>query len=285
MVAPAAVAAGTWPASLELRLAAREGATRLVRCRHRGPLYVQRAFYPEGEEHAHLYLLHPPGGVVSGDALSVSVHCEHGTGALLTTPGAGRVYRARDTLPEQRQHTRLQVASGAALEWFPLETIVYDGACVDLLTEVELEEGARFIAWDVACLGLPGSAAPFTHGSFCQRYRVVRDGIPLFVDALQIDESNRRELLDGPAALRGNPVCGLFLAGPFAAPAEDSLWDELRALAEPGQAAISRVGDLAVGRYLGASAERARRQFSAWWQRLRPLLLGREACAPRIWLT
>ncbi len=281
------LAAGTWPASLELRIGLRGESSRLQRCRHSGPLYVQRAFYPEGEDLAHLYLLHPPGGVVSGDALHISVNCRDGARALVTTPGAGRIYRARDTLPLQRQQVALSVGEGASLEWFPLETIVYDGACVDLSTEIQLAPESHFVGWEVTCFGLPASGAPFTSGSFRQRYRIHRDGVPVFVDGLQIDDESREALLQGSAALDGNVVMGTFVAGPFTGGREAvaGLLESLREVKASPAVAISAVGEMLVGRYLGDSAEGARRQFSHWWQLLRPSLLNREACAPRIWLT
>lgn len=54
-----------WNAELALGLTLTQLGTVLKSCRHQGPLYVQKPFYPEGRELAHLYLLHPPGGMVS----------------------------------------------------------------------------------------------------------------------------------------------------------------------------------------------------------------------------
>ena len=63
----------TWPAFLGLTFDKPGGKTRLIKSVHNGPLYVQKLFYPEGLEHAHVYLLHPPGGLVSGDYLKISI--------------------------------------------------------------------------------------------------------------------------------------------------------------------------------------------------------------------
>jgi urease accessory protein len=57
-----------WQASLNLSFANRFNKTLLVQRKHSGPLTVQRPFYPEGDV-CHVYLLHPPGGIVGGDEL------------------------------------------------------------------------------------------------------------------------------------------------------------------------------------------------------------------------
>jgi urease accessory protein len=60
-----------WQATLDLRFQQAGGKTVLASAQHVGPLTVQRPFYPE-EETCHLYLLHPPGGIVGGDELTIS---------------------------------------------------------------------------------------------------------------------------------------------------------------------------------------------------------------------
>ncbi len=62
----AALQSSGWQAELALTFSRCEQRTVLTARHHRGPLRVQRPFYPEGAEVCHLYLLHPPGGVVGG---------------------------------------------------------------------------------------------------------------------------------------------------------------------------------------------------------------------------
>jgi len=120
-----AMQAGQWQAKLDLNIANRNAGARLVSCRRLGPLHVQKAFYPEGRDLAHLYLLHPPGGLVSGDSLTITANVSEDSHALITTPGAGRIYGARKSAHTQTQLNQLHVASGASLEWFPMETLMY----------------------------------------------------------------------------------------------------------------------------------------------------------------
>ena len=85
-----------WQAQLHLGFALRRGGSVLAHAAHEGPLRVQRAFFPEGQHGpCHVYVLHPPGGIVSGDRLLVDVRLEPHARALLTAPGANKLYRAR----------------------------------------------------------------------------------------------------------------------------------------------------------------------------------------------
>ncbi|MBM4202088.1 MAG: urease accessory protein UreD, partial [Gammaproteobacteria bacterium] len=149
---PSAVATAGWNAELELRFAPGHGKTVIAHRRHVGPLLVQRPFYPEGPV-CHVYLLHPPGGVVAGDTLGIDVDAANGSAGLVTTPAAGKFYRSASGLA--RQSVSLRVADGASLEWLPQETIVYQGARVRSRITIELEAGARFVGWDVVALGRP----------------------------------------------------------------------------------------------------------------------------------
>ena len=275
----------TWDATLELQLEHRANKTRLSRCRHNGPLYVQKSFYPEGPNHPHLYILHPPGGIVSGDCLTLHVDIGLDASALITTPGAARIYRAREQQSLQQQHVTLNLGERGIAEWFPLETIVFNGACVEVNTTINITDDSHVFAWEVTCFGLPASGERFKEGSFKQHYQVNRDGIPLFVERMTIDGNSK--LLAAKAGMQNQPVTGFFLAGPIDDDAELVMEKLRRVVGDDlsNMAAISKVGDLYVGRYLGSSAEQAREIFTLWWQQLRPLIIQREACSPRIWAT
>lgn len=286
--APEHSAAGSqWQASLALRFRQTARGCRLIASRHQGPLYVQRPFYPEGPELAHVYLLHPPGGLVSGDCLKTELQLEAGSQVLCTTPGAGRAYRARADQRLQEQHYALKLAPGASLEWFPQEMLMFPGAHASLQTTVDLEAGARFCGWEITVLGLPANGIEFSSGRLRQRLVVRVAGRPALLEQLVLDAA-QPALYRAAAGLRAQPVNGIFVCGPFDAAqcaALDLAALQASSVALPSLCGITRVGAFVVGRFLGTCAQEARRCFLAWWTVLRPLLLQRPACLPAIWLT
>ena len=114
-----------WKAELKLRFSRTVNKTVLSERSQKGPLTVQRPFYPEGEC-CHVYVLHPPGGIVSGDQLAIAINVDENAKALITTPGASKFYRSSGE--QAFQTIALSINEGATLEWLPQETIIFEGA-------------------------------------------------------------------------------------------------------------------------------------------------------------
>jgi urease accessory protein len=267
-----------WQARIALEFAERAGRTVLVSRRHYGPLAVQRPFYPEGAP-CHVYLLHPPGGVVGGDRLDIAVAVATGAHALVTTPGAGKFYRSAG--PRACLGQTLKVAAGGILEWLPQETILFPGAHAALSTRVDLEPGARIIGWEIHSLGRPAIGERFATGVADLSLEVRRAGVPLLLDRLRLDQGDG---LDGPAGLRGYPVTATLVAS-GAGPQDLAA---VRAQCAPDAQALwgaTLLGDLLVARCLAPGTEPVRRLFAAIWGILRHNLFGVPACPPRIWGT
>jgi urease accessory protein len=269
-----------WRAELALGFERRGEATRLARRRHEGPLVVQKPLYPEGEPVCHVVVVHPPGGIAGGDALEIALDAAAGAHALLTTPGAGRWYRSSGAAARQRVSIRL--AEGAALEWLPQETIVFDAAIAGIETAIRLAPGARVIGWEIVCLGRTGSGERFTRGSCALRTEIWRDGVPLWLERGRIEGGS--PLLDSPAGLAGRPVFGtLYASFPGIGPAHVAACRE--SAPASGEGAVTLLPGVLLARYLGGSSEAARRWFARLWGALRPAAVGREAREPRIWGT
>ncbi len=264
-----------WRAELALGFAQRKGKTVLAERHQLGPLTVQRAFYPEGGL-AHMYILHPPGGVAGGDELAIQVECVNAAEALLTTPAAGKFYRSDGALARQSIH--LQVAENASLEWLPQETLLFSGANVESTLHVELSPQSRFIGWDMVCLGMPECGEGFEQGSARFRVRIECEGKPLLIENLRANH----EFAVSAWGLRGNAVMGAMFAYPFPASGLDSvqaLWEN-----QTGFAA-TLLDNLLVCRGIAPQAAELRTEFDQVWRLIRPLVIGREVCPPRVWAT
>jgi len=266
-----------WRADLRLGFRKCPGKTVLAERFRKGPLAVQRSLYPEGDL-CHVYLLHPPGGVAGGDRLQIRADVAPHAAALVTTPGATKFYRSIG--PRAYQQQSLHVAAGS-LEWLPQENILFPGAAVELSTSVHLSGGASFIGWEINCLGRPVIGERFDHGSAVFSFSLLRDGLPLLHERLVIDGA---QTLSAAAGLRGRPVMGSL----YATVEESALLEQIRQEIpgdHPHELGITLVDGLLIARYLGDSTETARRLFIRIWKALRPALLHRAPCEPRIWNT
>lgn len=277
-----------WKARLDMVLAKKDGKTVLEHVSHEGPLRIQRPFYPEGEAVCHLYLLHPPGGMVTGDALNVCVALESGAHALVTTPSAGKIYRADASLRKQRQQVELRLQSEAVLEWLPQEAIIFNGARGEVSTVLELAPDAQALLWDVVCLGRPASGEVFSAGHLVQKLLLRRGDKTIYRERNFF--AGGGALLSQPWGMNGQPVSGTCIA---TCVLEESvlveLREELSSLVCEGVMAVSQVDQCLLARYLGPSAEECRKGFDQVRTVVRPLL-GKntntsESSRPRIWNT
>jgi urease accessory protein len=280
--ADAAVHTDGWAARLELAFERREQRTVLVRQRHIGPLRVQRPFYPEANGACHVYLLHPPGGVVSGDSLQVETTVAPRAHALVTTPAANKFYRSDGRPAQVRQH--LRVAEGARLEWLPQESIVYGGADVTVHTRADLDDGAEFLGWELTCLGRPAAGERFERGQLRQRLELWRADEPLLIE--RACYRGGHALLAQPWGLGGEPVVGslVCVSEHLDAACRDAVREALASIA-PREAACSLLPRALVCRYLGSSTEQAKLAFAAAWAALREGCFGIAAVPPRVWAT
>ena len=253
---------------------------------HEGPLRVLQPLYPEGPGICHHVLVHPPGGVVAGDELHIRATLQAGTHALITTPGATRFYRSEGATA--LQHTRLQVAAGARLEWLPMETIVYSGCRADNILQAELAPGAEMLGWDVLALGLAAAGQPFVQGWYRQHLEL--PGVWLERGRIAADD---QPLLHGPLGWAGHAVLGTlwFAAGtPLPAPQREQLLDGARAVlaghALAGTAGVtSPQGAVVVLRVLAPRVEALMALLVAVRAVWRQAAWGLAAEPPRIWRT
>ena len=267
-----------WIAELELRFSKSKSKTFLSTRKHIGPLTIQRPFYPEGDL-CHLYLLHPPGGIVGGDQLSIEVNTDSNSSSLLTTPGATKVYRTSD-----HKHSTINqnfiVAEDSSFEWLPMETIVFPGANSQFSSKLLLSGNARVAAWEVYCLGRPAINESFDFGSLNFSLELWRDGIPILLDKLMIDKTE----LESVVGLRGFPVFGTFIISKT----NKKVLETVRTMmieTDSCVTGVTQIEDIIIVRSLAKKTYLMQDLFKKIWQTVRPLVFNREATIPRIWAT
>lgn len=262
-----------WRAALYLELRRKGGRTLVATRRHSGPLLIQRPFYPEGDT-CHVYLLHPPGGIVGGDQLLAEVRLEDGAQALITTPGATKFYRSAGETSGLRQHFHL--AADSCLEWLPQDNIFFPGAQAKLETSFHLAPGARLFAWEMLCLGRPVMGEIFSHGALHTRLQVTRQGAPLLHERLRIIDGS----LD---KLAGHALVSTVLISPASQATLNKAREILDAFTAPAGATL--LDDLLVVRALAHRNLEIQNLLHQLWRGLRYELTGKPPLPPGIWST
>lgn len=280
--APDAAAAARWHATLALAFDGSERGTRLAMRDHRGPLVVQRALYPEGADVCHAIVVHPPGGIAGGDELTIEIGATRGAHAVLTTPGAAKMYKSAGRRAAQR--VTLRAAARSTLEWLPQETLVFDAAEGTLALSVEVDSGSLAIAWEVITLGREAMGERFARGVLDTVLEVRIDARPVLIERGRVEGGSA--WLDSPVGWAGARTSATFVAAGRAI--DDELLEACRDTIGPWtpRAGVSRLApSCLVGRYLGSTPAEARAAFGALWALLRPRLTGRAASPLRIWAT
>ncbi len=263
-----------WKAHLQCRF--QPGPVRtIVRREHIGPLTIQRPFYPEGDL-AHVYILHPPGGIAAGDHLRLSINSEINSAALVSTPGAARFYRSDNGIAAVRQDIE---CNGGSLEWLPQENIFFSGCEARLNTRITIKNKAALAWWEINCFGRTQGKVPFSDGSVHNTVQIFADSNLLLRDRLVVDSTLGLNMSCG---LRSNSVTGTLVLTPVQI---ESL-DIVRKLIGDIDGFSSTIFDgLLLIRYLGNSSESAKSGFIRIWSGLRESINNRPPHRPRIWAT
>ena len=235
---------------------------------------------PEPGEPPTAALLNCAGGLAGGDALRQSVRLQAGARATLSTAAAEKVYRSLG--PETRVETSIVLEPGAALEWIPQETILFDGARFVRGMRAELAPGAVLLAAETLVFGRAARGETMTHGLH-PRPLAAASGQPglLWADALAL-EGDLGAALSAPFGFAGAEALGTLLLAGGEAEAGRAL---LRSLPEAGAGRRHHspprpaAGPLAGPRRCGARGDGGGDRGAALHA------LGLPARLPRLWTT
>lgn len=151
-----------------------------------------------------VWLAQGAGGPLNGDDVELSVDVPDGCSLRLRAVASTLVLPSA-TGGVARITVRARVGTGALLELLLEPVVVADCANVELLTDVDLADGARLLWREEVVLGRHGELG----GDVSTRVDVTRSGEPLLRTGTQV--SGRSRAARGPAMLGGARAFGSLL--------------------------------------------------------------------------
>jgi urease accessory protein len=155
-------------------------------------------------------MLNTGGGVAGGDRLDLRIGVAADAQATIAAQAAERFYRARAGDAPSTVRTSLAVEAGAALEWLPQETILFDRSAVDRRLQVDLAPDARFLGVEMIVFGRTAMGERVGQGWLRDLIRLRRDGDLLLHDSIRID-GEVDATLQRPAVAAGAKVVATIL--------------------------------------------------------------------------
>jgi urease accessory protein len=224
------------------------------------------------------------GGLVAGDRLDIAVRLAPGAVAHVTAAAAEKIYRSIGSTTTVGQS--LTIGAGAALEFLPPETILFEGARLRRETVVELAPGAGFLGGDIVIFGRRARGEHFTSGFLREVWEVRREGKLVWGDALHL-EDNVAQVIDDAACFGGAAAFATMLLSP-AKRDPNSFLDHARTIQSAAatgglRAGVTAIAGLVIARWLAADAALLRQAYADLASHFRCTALGLPPRLPRIW--
>jgi len=267
----------------EIGFARRDGISRLAQLYQRDPLRVLFPVPAAGDPPVAV-IVTTSGGLVAGDRLDIRVELAPGAVAHVTASAAEKVYRSTGRTTTITQ--TLAIGPGAALEFLPPETILFDGARLQRETVIDLAPGSAFLGGDIVVFGRRARGERFANGFLREVWELRRNGYLVWGDALHLDDDVGR-IIDDPACFDGAAAFATMI---FSPPAGDvrSLLDGARVVqgvcATTGlRAGATTIAGVVIARWLASDAAVLRRAYADLACHFRSAALGLPNCLPRVW--
>jgi urease accessory protein len=215
------------------------------------------------------------GGIAGGDALTSLITLDEGASAIVAAQAAERVYRALDG-QSARLTQEITLGAGAALDFLPQETILFDGFALDRRLRAELGAGARYLSVESLVFGRQAMGEALLSGALRDRIEIFREGKLVLCDLVRL-AGDLAALLARPAVAAGARAMATLI---YAAPDASARLPPLRAALElgPCEAGASLVDSVLVARILAPDSASLRVSVLA------ALAICRDGRAlPRVW--
>ena len=217
--------------------------------------------------------LNTSGGVASGDRLRAAFEIANGAQVTIAAQAAERFYRALPGSEAADVRTRVIIDNGAAAEWLPQETLLFDRCVVDRRLDVELAADASFLGVEALVFGRIAMGERLEHASLRDLIRIRRCGRLLLRDTIRLDGEVDTVLRRRAIASGARAVATVVHVAPDA----EAHLDDLRAVL-PLEGGASAWNGLLLARILAPTGGALRRTLTAVLgiiRGLRPL--------PRVW--
>ncbi len=201
------------------------GRTRPITLRQEGCAKIR--LLPSRDGFLDALMVNTAGGLTGGDHVRWRASVHAGARASLSTTSCERIYRSAGGAA--RIDVALDVGAGAALDWIPQETILFDRARLSRTLDADVAADGRLLIAESVLLGRRAMGETAISGAIAERWRVRRCGGLIFADDIRIGAA-LSDAAARPAALNGGAAyAALLLVAPdaecFLAPLRAAIGD------------------------------------------------------------
>lgn len=251
----------------------RLGASRIVDTRERDGYKVRS---PRRSSPPEAVLINTGGGIAAGDDILHDIRVDDEADLTVTTQASERIYRSSDGATS-KVDTRLELGAGAALNWLPQDTIIFDRSRMERCITADMTGSSRLLVAETLVLGRAAMGETLASGLFRDKWRIHRDGKLVFAENVLLRDETFHLLT--AAVMAGGAQAILTMV--FVAPEAEARLSRVREVLASAQleCAASAWNDMLVVRGLALKTEQIRHLMAE----LVPAL--QRGTLPRVWWT
>ena len=167
-------------------------------------------------------LVNTSGGITGGDKLQIQAGVHQKAHVCITSQTAERVYKSSQGMGEIE--VELNLSENSKLDWIPQETILFDKSAVQRSIKVNMSNNSYLFMVESIILGRKAMGENVTNNLFVDRWQILRDNKPTYLEALKLSNANE---LSGLATLGKNKALATLL---YVAPDSEERLQQMREL-------------------------------------------------------
>ena len=233
-----------------------------------------KARFPRPVDWMEIVTLNAAGGIAGGDRVSTTLRIQSGARATIAAQAAERFYRALPDDPSSHVRTHITVEPGAAAEWLPQETILFDRCAVDRVLEVDVADTAWFLGVETLVFGRTAMGEAVATARLADTIRIRHAGRLALHDAIRMNGEIAPTLARPAISAGAAALATLVLVSPN--PTEKL--DALREALAPYDAGVSTWNNILVARIVTPNGATIRTAITTALA-----ILRNNRALPRVW--